>query len=199
MRLNLNAEDGAEVAALDPFSDAEIAKAPAVYVPPFTVVIDTREQAPFRFVRIPATQKEGGGYVVPRLTTGRALPTGDYSVAGCESLFCVERKSLADLFACCGRERDRFEREFQRMADMRWSAVVVEADEFAVVHRPPRGTKIAPGTVVGTIESWSVRFPKTHWFLCHDRRAAEVKTYRLLARCWEQFGGANHNGEGITP
>jgi len=157
----------------------------AVYTPPWSLVIDSREQAPFRFTRIPATAKEGGGYVVPRLTTGIALPTGDYSIAGLESAVCIERKSLSDLFGSVGRERDRFEREFQRMAEMQWSAIVVESHESDIELRPPRGTKILPSTILGTIESWSIRYSRTHWFFPGDRRRAEIRTYRLLARFWE--------------
>jgi DNA excision repair protein ERCC-4 len=62
------------------------------------IVVDSREQAPFLF--------EGYGAEVAQGT----LTAGDYSLAGLESLVAVERKSLSDLVACLGRERDRFER-----------------------------------------------------------------------------------------
>lgn len=157
------------------------------HIPPWSLVVDNREQAPFRFTAIPATAKEGGGLVVPRLVTGRALSTGDYSIEGMEAVCCVERKSLADLFGSVGREHQRFEREFQRMAEMRFSAVVVEQDEYQVLNNPPGRTRIKPEVVLATVEAWAVRYP-TKWFFCADRYQAEIRTYRLLDRCYKEFG-----------
>ncbi|MCL2178136.1 MAG: hypothetical protein FWC28_06750 [Proteobacteria bacterium] len=56
-----------------------------------------------------------------------ALPIGDYSLSGLADKVAVERKSLADLVACLGRERERFERELQGAAALDAFAVVVEA------------------------------------------------------------------------
>jgi len=40
------------------------------------------------------------------------LQSGDYSVAGCEELFAMERKTIGDLVGCfMGENRQRFERE----------------------------------------------------------------------------------------
>ena len=68
------------------------------------ILIDTREQAPFAFTheRYAGTTIEAG-----------TLDTGDYSLAGLTDLVAVERKSLPDLVACLGRERERFERELR--------------------------------------------------------------------------------------
>lgn len=82
------------------------------------IVIDTREQAPFAF----AHEKYAGTATAPA-----ALDTGDYSLAGLTDRVAVERKSLPDLVACLGRERERFERELQRAAALDAFAVVVEA------------------------------------------------------------------------
>ena len=62
-----------------------------------TAVIDTREQLPYVLDPMP-------------VTTG-TLHVGDYSVAGLERVIAVERKALSDFIACCGRERERFQRE----------------------------------------------------------------------------------------
>ena len=63
------------------------------------IVIDTREQTPLVFTRLPSVTK--------------ALQSGDYSSLGLEGRFAVERKSLDDLANCCvGANRDRFEREY---------------------------------------------------------------------------------------
>ncbi|MCL2012618.1 MAG: hypothetical protein FWG75_07530 [Cystobacterineae bacterium] len=60
------------------------------------ILIDTREQCGFTFKheRYTGTEVEVG-----------TLDTGDYSLVGLTDRVAVERKSLADLVACLGRER----------------------------------------------------------------------------------------------
>ncbi|MCA1987342.1 MAG: hypothetical protein LDL27_12865, partial [Desulfovibrio sp.] len=65
------------------------------------IVVDTREQRPFRFERWPAVILEPG-----------TLPTGDYSLPGLAHRVALERKSLDDLVSCLkSTGRERFERE----------------------------------------------------------------------------------------
>ncbi|MGN6544490.1 MAG: hypothetical protein ACTHK7_05545, partial [Aureliella sp.] len=65
-----------------------------------TAIVDTREQTPLDLAPL-------------RVQPG-TLDTGDYALAGCDSVR-IERKSLPDLIACVGRERDRFDREIERL------------------------------------------------------------------------------------
>ena len=67
-----------------------------------TILVDTREQRPWQFPHC-------------FMTESATLATGDYSVKGLTDEVAIERKSLADLLACVGRERDRFEREVHRL------------------------------------------------------------------------------------
>jgi len=72
-----------------------------------TLVIDSREQEPLPIRRLPWCR--GGIY------------TGDYSVVGLETLFSVERKSIADLVDCCvDSNRKRFENELHRLRGFRF-------------------------------------------------------------------------------
>lgn len=108
------------------------------------IIIDTREQTPFRFG--PEVETEPG-----------TLQTGDYSLSGLESLVAVERKSLADLVACCGPERDRFKRELQRLRAYRCRAVIVEAELADVVGHRYRA-QTAPTAIMGSVASWQSRY-----------------------------------------
>lgn len=85
--------------------------------PNMRVVVDTREQKPYRFERYPGIAVECG-----------TLAIGDYSLTGLTDKVAVERKELADLITCLGRERERFERELAKAAAMEAFAVVIEAD-----------------------------------------------------------------------
>ena len=66
-----------------------------------TAVIDSREQHPLD--------------LQPLRVVTAGLATGDYSVRGLERVVAIERKSLSDLVACVGAQRDRFDREVMRM------------------------------------------------------------------------------------
>ncbi len=82
-----------------------------------TIIVDSREQAPYTFAH---------ERYAAQVQTG-TLSIGDYSLAGLTDKVAVERKELSDLVACLGRERERFERELQRGAALDAFAVVVEA------------------------------------------------------------------------
>ncbi len=106
-------------------------------------IVDTREKTAWRFAHLPA---ERG-----------TLATGDYSVRGLETLVALERKSLGDLVACCGRGRERFVAELVRLRAYRFRAVVVEAT-LAELERGGWPGKLAPSHVLGSIASWQARY-----------------------------------------
>lgn len=81
---------------------------------PVTVVIDTREQTPWRFADDEL------------VTVSRCLAAGDYSVDGLETQIALERKSLDDFVQTVIHARERFERELQKLAAYQLAAVVVE-------------------------------------------------------------------------
>lgn len=177
--------DDADLAA---FLDADVEPV-EVYRPPFRIVIDTREQAPFRFTGFNALKHQGGKRIVVEVVTDRCLATGDYSIAGMETRVAVERKSKSDLFGSLGRERARFEREVERLNAMEFGAVVVECDWHEIHELPPARTQMTAESVEGSIASWSVKYPAVKWFLCRDRRHAEWMTYRLLEFCHKELWG----------
>ena len=78
-----------------------------------TAIVDTREQNPLD--------------LSPLQTTIGTLSTGDYTAVGMESIVVIERKSLPDLIACVGVERERFDREVQRLLAYPVRCLVVEA------------------------------------------------------------------------
>ncbi len=107
-----------------------------------TAIVDTREQTPFD--------------LSPMATKSGTLNVGDYSVAGLEAVVSIERKSLMDFVQCCGRERDRFQRELDRLRGWPVSAVIIESTwttiEGGTWKRP--GMKITPNHVLGSLTSW---------------------------------------------
>lgn len=109
-----------------------------------TIVVDTREQKPLRF--------EAGTPIV------RAkLDAGDYSLAGFERVFAIERKSLEDLCQTLTRGRDRFDRECQLLAEMRRACILVEADVDDLVLGRMR-SQVAPKSVIGSLSAIHARY-----------------------------------------
>jgi DNA excision repair protein ERCC-4 len=86
---------------------------PELKIEDLTVVVDSREQDPWS--------------MEPCKVTVDGLIVGDYSVLGLESVIAIERKSLADFVGCCGGDRERFQRELDRLRGWPVSAVVIEA------------------------------------------------------------------------
>lgn len=172
---------------------AKLAEPPTITVP-FTVLIDGREKAHYRFTGIDADAKDGRRRII--VPTQRAyLKSGDYTVVGLEETAVVERKSLADLYGTLGQNRDRFRAEHERMAEMKRAIVVIEASWFEIIHMPPSfdyagqvlQSKLNPKTVFRTAVSWYVRYG-IPWIVAEDRRFAEIYTFRFLEKCWKEFG-----------
>jgi ERCC4-type nuclease len=136
---------------------------------PATIVVDTREQEGYSFD--------------PRLaaTVRRALPAGDYSVAGLEDIVAVERKSLDDFVSTVIHSRARFHKELRRLAEYRAACVVVEAGLLEVMLHRYRGDA-HPNAVVGNALSIILDF-RIPVFFCSSRQAAcqFVQAYLLAA------------------
>ena len=130
------------------------------------VVVDSREQAPFHFQDYDADVTQG------------TLTAGDYSLAGLESLVAVERKSLPDLVACLGRERERFERELERLRGFEAAAVVVESPMSALALGEYRSA-LNPKAAYESVVAFMCRYRITFYF-AQDRRGAERFTFSFL-------------------
>jgi DNA excision repair protein ERCC-4 len=157
---------------------------------PFTVIIDTREQAPYQFrtFKADAKHKTQTGiskdlYIPVEIAT---LKTADYSIKGFESEIAIERKSLMDLFGTLGSGRERFERELERLSKLQVAHVVIEASWETVLQKPPERTKLSPKSVFRSINAWEQEFPTIHWQFMGMEAIAEHKTFRILERFWNQ-------------
>jgi ERCC4-type nuclease len=136
---------------------------------PVTIVIDTREQEGYSFD--------------PRLaaTVRRALPAGDYSLAGLEGVVAVERKSLDDFVSTVIHSRARFREELRKFSGYRAACVVVEAGVLDVLQGRYRGES-HPNAVLGSAISIILDF-RVPVFFCSSRQAAcqFVQAYLLAA------------------
>ena len=133
----------------------------------FTIIIDTREQRPYDF---------------PGAET-RTLPTGDYSIVGLEERVTIERKSKADAYGSLGKGRARFRREWERLAEFDYAAIVIEDTVQGFLCRP-RHSKMSPKSAMGTLLAWSVRY-RVPVFFAGDRVHSQALTHKLLEMFWK--------------
>ena len=116
---------------------------PADLDPASVIVIqDTREQCPLD--------------LSPLQVRVEGLPTADYVLAAAPNLIAVERKSLDDLLAVCGRERERFERELDRLLAFQVPILAVEAD-WAQIRAGEWRSALTPAQVEASLLSWASR------------------------------------------
>lgn len=135
------------------------------------LLVDTREQRPLRFSDLVQVER----------TT---LPTGDYSAVGITHRVAIERKSLPDLVACCGPERERFLDCCRRLRDYQLGAIVVESsvsDVLAHAYRSRMNPQSIIGTTIAILADYGV---PTIW--AGDERAAASIVERLLVRMLSQ-------------
>ena len=136
----------------------------------FTIITDSREQAPYSFDKWPDVT-----------TTTAGLHAGDYSLAGFESQVGIERKELNDLVACLmGDNRARFERELAKLRAYEMKAVVIEAN-LQDLARGRYQSQMKPKSAIQSITAFHIRYGVPFLF-CGDRRGSEYMTFSLLSK-----------------
>ena len=141
------------------------------------IIQDTREQTPLAF-EFPS-----------RVGT---LPLGDYSFAGGESDFAVERKSIPDLCACVTGERERFERELNRLRGYRFRALVIVGTRQEIETHQYR-SQVEPAAVLASLTMWHVRYNIAPVY-CETPSAA-ARQVELWA--WYVARGMRHAAKGV--
>jgi DNA excision repair protein ERCC-4 len=136
---------------------------------PLRIVVDSREQAPFTFAGFAAVVEVAG------------LEAGDYSLAGFERRVSIERKSLPDLVACLGVERDRFQRELARLRGFDAACIIVEQPQ-SVLRLGHFRSRMDAGAAWQSCLALSMRF-RVPFFWAENRADAE----RICFDCLRHF------------
>jgi len=138
-----------------------------------TVLVDSREKTPFD--------------LKPLRMVKSTLQTGDYSIKGLEHLVAVERKSLADLCGCVGRDRERFDREMQRIMAFESRLLIIEAT-WAEIEAGKYRSKVHPNAVIGSLCSWAAKGMNV-WLAGSHKEAQVVCSkflYTVARRRWAE-------------
>jgi DNA excision repair protein ERCC-4 len=155
------------------------------------LVVDTREQMPWRFPESKVTS------IVD------TLHAGDYSLVGYETRVAIERKSLADLTMTLTHGRDRFRRELEKLMGYYYAWIIVEAS-FQDVLDHAYVSLASPESIIGSCAAIECRYGIAVHFAGGRRQAARL-AYELLRRTWldEQMSHAigslsSQDGSGTT-
>jgi ERCC4-type nuclease len=150
-----------------------LAKKPVDFWKGSTIIRDSREKLPYVFTGEPVVVS--------------GLRTGDYSVSGMEHLVCVERKSQGDYWGCLGKSRKRFVAELERMKEIPWSLVVIEAGlsmirEGFFFYNGSKAvrSKIPGSTALNSAIFWELAYPSIRFHFCGSREDAEWMTLNWL-------------------
>lgn len=119
-----------------------------------TAIVDTREQLPLN--------------LAPLRSTVGTLVTGDYSVVGLENVIAIERKSLPDLLACVAKQRERFEKEIQRLLAYQVRGLVIEST-WPEIEAGRWNSKVTSAAAIGSLIGWAARGVPIFMTETHER------------------------------
>ena len=123
-------------------------------IPKPVVLVDTREQLPWRLV------ENHPNWIGTEKRV--ALKAGDYSVEETQDLLALERKSMPDAIRSVTADRARFIASCTRLGKLRWKAVVIEAtyEDMKSPYDDMGGleTDAHPNGVVGTLDAIEAKF-----------------------------------------
>lgn len=141
------------------------------------VIIDTREQRPYKFSG--------------RHTISRKLDIGDYSLEGFQNQFAIERKELNDFVSCminkkdC-RNRERFTRELERAKERLHRLWILVECDFNQVLRGTFRSELRVSSAVATILAWQNRYP-VNFVWGGNRAQSERLAERILERSYRDW------------
>ncbi len=107
------------------------------------IVIDSREQKPYKFPKYE--------------TVVKPLKYGDYSILGHEDNFAIERKSFSDWVFSITVRRDPFKRLLENVTDMNYFALLIETD-MRKIWKQYVHSKIHRKAIVNTALLWSIKY-----------------------------------------
>lgn len=134
------------------------------------ILVDDREKCPLEFGDTPTERVR--------------LPVGDYSARGCTDLVAIERKRIDELATCCGRDRERFLEQVDRLRAYPVRALAIEG-LLGEINAKLYRSNIRPASVLGTLTKFLVDWHIPVLF-CGDRYDTARMVFAVLRRAHRQ-------------
>ena len=129
----------------------------------------------------------------PLKTITKKLDVADYSAVGYEHKIAIEKKSLNDLCACVGRERERFDRMVKRLLEYEYRAIVV-TDDWSKIDLKQYYGALTPTQVYSAIMAWAMTSNVPIMFMGSHQRAGLA-----VARMIYIAANREHRKNQLTP
>lgn len=137
------------------------------------IIIDSREKSPYKFNKC----KTCDGAEVAK------LDYGDYQLKGLPDLIAIERKkNVVELCGNLGKQRERFERELQRMQAAKFRFIVVE-DYWSSIFRL-KYSRVHPNALFESIMALELKYG-VHFIFAGNRAMAHKITRSLLLKAYK--------------
>jgi len=155
----------------------------------FTIIRDSRE-------------KKGAGWKWNKSTwcngsKVECLKTGDYAIAEAPLLIAIERKhGVSELCANFIGDRDRLDREMQRMLEFEHRYFIIECDLDDILNYhnyyflPKKMRQSAPSTILGSLVSIGLRYG-VHIIFAGD--SGKEMASRILRKCYQYYIEGQNN------
>ena len=133
----------------------------------FIILTDNREQQPYRFPNTKMCTLSYGDYTV------------EYEGVNYLDKIVIERKgSMSELFSFSGTGRERFVRELEKMKDVKFKYMLIEADYLSIVNDQPPGL-LPASHVYSTIFSFMIKYRIVPLFFNNDQNGRNA-LYKIL-------------------
>lgn len=137
------------------------------------IIVDSREKFPYEFIGYKSIKK--------------SLLSGDYSLLGHEaSGIVIERKSLGDFISCCGKQRDRFVDELERMKYFKRKYLIIESTYQYLTKGNFGFTKMKVSSILGTLAKISVQY-NVQTIFAGNWKLGEVFVTSVFNQYFEKF------------
>lgn len=151
-----------------------------------TILIDSREQTPLTFTNFH--------------TEVATLSTGDYTAKGLEDIITVERKSIQDLVGSLTSNRERFQREIQRMLAYRSRTLLIigdGSDPQQDIRNGAYRSQAKPQSILASLASIEAKGVSIKFASTPEAAARWVE--HLAWYAWQHQQRAAGNGKPKTP
>lgn len=150
------------------------------------IVVDTREQVPWRFDDIKGIE-----------LVRAKLDAGDYSIVGLERRVAIERKSIDDWHGTVLRDRARFYRELEALRAYEFRCVIIESSIRNIIERQ-YSAQVAPSSSLGFIAEIAVA-QSVPVYLGGTRAESQVLAGVLLKAAAKRMLGVTIDGGDAPP
>jgi len=142
----------------------------------FTIIVDTRDKPEHRWeFKDFLEDKEVRDVVFQK------LDYGDYSIAGLEDTFCIERKaSVEEIINNITKDKKRFKAELEEMRKFKYPFLICEF-EFREILNGSRFSKITPSYIISVLLEIEIKYGIPVHFVGGN---SELFAYKIMRKVW---------------